>query len=255
MVENQVAPLAKFTDNLDSMLKKGIKALPNDVNSDRLKLNALMYIAQDAKLATIAMANPSVIAQIVYNFIALGLDMGNKECYIIPFGSTPTVIRDYKGEEKLAKKYSVNPVRNIYSRVVCENDDCGFDENGEFYHKFKPFDSDEVRGKMVGSYCKVVYKDGSNDIEFVNLDEIKKVRGVSKTASSPDSIWNKWPESMFRKTAVKKMMKHVPLDFGKYSEVEKAYKETDNDFAPNDRLTVEEVIEQDEPLEVIDIEI
>ena len=252
MAENQVAPLSKFTNNLDSMLQKGIKALPNDVNSDRLKLNALMYIAQDAKLSAIAIANPAVIAQIVYNFIALGLDMGNKECYIIPFGASPTVIRDYKGEEKLAKKYSINPVRNIYSRVVCENDDCGFDENGEFYHKFKPFDSDEVRGKMIGSYCKVVYKDGSIDIEFVNLDEIKKIRGVSKTANSPDSIWNKWPESMFRKTAVKKMMKHVPLDFGKYSEVEKAYKETDNDIE-FERNNTDEIIIQEEPLEVIDI--
>lgn len=250
---NQVQTLDKFKVNLESMLTKGIKALPSDVNSDRLKLNALMYIAQDEKLKELAYIQPAVTAQIVYNFIALGLDMMNRECYIIPFGAKPTVIRDYKGEEKLAKKYSIKPISIIYSRVVCENDETGFDENGNFFHKYSPFDSDEKRGKRIGAYCKVIYEDGSQDIETVNLDEIKRVKSVSKTANRPDSVWNTWEESMFRKTAVKKMMKHIPLDFGKFETVEEAYKTTDNDV-DFERKNTQPIIEQDEPIDIIDVE-
>ena len=249
--KNEVAtsPLFKFEDNLQKLLSKGIKALPATVNSDRLKLNALMYIGQDQKLFELAQKQPSRIAQIVYNFIALDLDMMNKECYIIPFGDTPTVVRDYKGEEKLAKKYSVKPISTIYSRVVCQNDETGFDDDGDFFHKYSPFDSDEKRGKRIGAYCKVNYEDGSNDIEFVNLDEIARVKKVSKTANKPDSIWNIWEESMFRKTAVKKMMKRIPLNFGKYDIVEKAFKESDNDVEFN-RENKEPVIEQPDIIDV-----
>ena len=217
--EVTTSPLFKFEDNLQKLLSKGIKALPATVNADRLKLNALMYIGQDKKLLELAQTQSAKIAQIVYNFIALDLDMMNKECYIIPFGDTPTVIRDYKGEEKLAKKYSLKPIRSIYSRVVCQNDKTGFDEDGE------------------------------SDIEFVNLDEIARVKKVSKTANQPNSVWNTWEESMFRKTAVKKMMKRIPLNFGKYDIVEKAFKESDNDveFA---RENKEPVIEQPDIIDV-----
>ena len=248
--KNQVVvkPLEKFEINLTKMLEKGIKALPSDVNSDRLKLNAMMYIAQDEKLKDLAQRQPAKIAQIVYNFIALGLDMNNKECYIIPFGTVPTVILDYKGLEKLAKKYSVEPINLIYSRAVHEKDDYGFKDNGEFYHKFDPFASEEKRGKRIGSYCKVEYKSGSVDIEFVNLDEINRVKAVSKTASQKGSVWEKWEESMFRKTAVRKMTKHIPLDFGKYQEVEKAFKESDNDI-DFERKNTDVVLEQNDVFE------
>ena len=256
----QPKPLDKFKYNLETILTQNIKALPSDVNADRLKLNALMYISQDAKLMALAQEKPSVMAQIVYNFVALGLDMSNREVYIIPFGSTPTVIRDYKGEEKLAKKYSVKEIKTIKSNIVRSTDEQGFDEEGHFFHRYNAFATDSDRGEIIGAYCKVVYVDDSYDLETVNIDEIKKVRAVSKTANSPDSVWNKWAESMWRKTAVKKAMKHIPLDFKKLASdevaatIEKAYKTTDNDFAPSERINNDEVIQQTEPLEVIDVE-
>lgn len=256
----QPKPLDKFKENLNNLITQNIKALPSDVNSDRLKLNALMYIGQDAKLTALAQNNSALLAQIVYNFVALGLDMSNRECYIIPFGDKPTVIRDYKGEEKLAKKYSVKPIKSIKSNIVRATDDQGFDENGDFFHRYNAFATDANRGDIIGAYCKVVYEDDSYDLETVNIDEIKKVRAVSKTANNADSVWNKWPESMWRKTAVKKAMKHIPLDFKKLASdevaatIEKAYKTTDTDFAPSERINNDEIVEQNEPVEIIDVE-
>jgi len=259
--EIAVKPLDKFKNNLESLITTNIKALPSDVNSDRLKLNALMYISQNAQLMTLAQEKPALTAQIVYNFVALGLDMSNRECYIIPFGQTPTVIRDYKGEEKLAKKYSVKPIKSIKSNIVRRTDEQGFDENGNFFHRYNAFATDKDRGEIIGAYCKVIYEDDSYDLETVNIDEVKRVKAVSKTANREDSVWNKWEEAMWRKTAVKKSMKHIPLDFKKITgsdevaaTVEKAYKTTDTDFAPSERINNDDIIQQDEPIEVIDVE-
>ena len=145
----QPKPLDKFKTNLDNLITQNIKALPSDVNSDRLKLNALMYIGQDTTLTNLAQSNSALLAQIVYNFVALGLDMSNKECYIIPFGNKPTIIIDYKGLEKLAKKYSVKPIKKIYSRVVCANYQQGFDDEGNFY----PDGYNEMKGIKLTSHC------------------------------------------------------------------------------------------------------
>lgn len=237
-------PLAKLEYQLGSLLTKGLNAIPSDVNTDRLKINALMYIGQDKKLNELAQLNPPRIAQIVYNFIVLGLDMMNKECYIIPFKDELVVIKDYKGEIKLAKKYSVDPIREIYARVVYENDEFYFDELDHFKHKFNPFALD--RGKKLGAFCTIVFENGVIQTEFVNLDEIKKVKDFSKSSGTSYSPWNNWEESMFKKTAIRKALKTISLDF-KNEIISKAYvqTETDVDFNQPRKPQAESVIQKD----------
>jgi recombination protein RecT len=233
------------------MLTKGIKALPSDVNSDRLKLNALMYIAGDKKLKELAMEQPAKIAQIVYNFIVLGLDMLNKECYIIPFGNELVISRDYKAERKLAKKYSVEGIRNIQSDVVFSNDEYSY-LDGKFVHNYDPFKSEAERGKRIGSYCKITYDNGVENYTFISLDEIKRVKSVSKSANSSFSPWVNWESDMFKKTAIRKAMKEISLDFGNDT-IQDAYKNTDNDV-DFERKPNAEVIDQEEP-DIIDVEV
>lgn len=242
--------LAKFENQLGSLLAKGLNAIPSDVNTDRLKINALMYIGQDETLNKLAQLNPPKIAQIVYNFIVLGLDMMNKECYIIPFKDELVVVKDYKGERKLAKKYSIDPIREIYARVVYENDEYYFDELDHFKHKFNPFALD--RGKKIGAFCTIVFENGVIQTEFVNLEEIKKVKDFSKSSKSNYSPWNNWEESMFQKTAIRKALKTVSLDF-KNTSIQSAYKETDNDVDfnnPTPRKSEKEVVIQKDAIDV-----
>lgn len=225
---NSQAPqnIGRFQGTLEKMISKGATSFPQGVNADRLKINALMHIAQDENLKQLAIQQPAKIAQIVYNFIALGLDMLNKECYIIPFKGDLTILKDYKGEVKLARKYSVDPIREIFSRVVYEADSYKFNEYGHFIHEFDPFSTS--RGEKKGAYCTVIYENGVHQTEFVNAEEIRKIRNFSKSSSSQYSPWNNWEDEMWRKTAVRKAMKNISLDFGN-SETLKAYHESDND--------------------------
>lgn len=225
----------KLKGVLNSMIKKSISVFPEGVNAELLKINALVHIERNPSLLEIAKIEPVRIAQIVYNFIALGLDMLNRECYIIPFINNKgradqqvelTIIKDYKGEIKLARKYSVDPIREIFARVVYENDQYHFNELGHFVHIFDPFDVD--RGAKKGAYCTVVYKSGVQQTEFVNVEEINKIKSVSKSAGYPNSPWNRWEDEMWRKTAVRKAMKNISLDFGS-TEAARSYGDTDTD--------------------------
>ncbi len=181
-----------------------------------------------------------VIAQYVYNFISLGLDMLNRECYIIPYKDKLTVLKDYKGEIKLAKMYSVNPIREIIARIVCQNDEYFFNENDHFIHKFDPFSTS--RGEKVGAFCTIIYENGVRQTEFVNPEEIKKIKAVSQSANSEYSPWKKWEDEMWKKTVIKKAMKNISLDFNS-TEIQNAYLNSDNDvtFA---RKTEQEPVKQ-----------
>lgn len=52
----------------------------------------------------------------------LGLDFFNGECYAIPYSGEVNFQTDYKGEIKLAKTYSRNPIKDIYAKNVREGD-------------------------------------------------------------------------------------------------------------------------------------
>lgn len=241
--KNQIKPLAQFESNLDSLLAKAVDSIPNDINSDMLKMNALMKISQDPKLMAEAQKQPGVISQFVFNFVVQGLNMLSNECYIVPYGGKLTAVIDYRGEKKIAMQYSVKPIKIILSGVVHESDSYGFNKvDGSFFHEFDPFST--KRGDIVGGFCSVIYTDGTRHEAFVNKDEIDKVKGVSPSSSSNYSPWVKWYSSMVEKTAIKKAMKYINLDFGS-NIIQQAYNESSEDVDfNNERRTKQEKVEQ-----------
>lgn len=240
----ELTPFNQFKYDLKSMVEKSSAALPRDINADRLRINAMMYVTEDKKLYQLACEQPAKIAQIIFNFIALGLDMLNRECYIIPYNGKLQVLKDYKGEVKLVKKYAIDPIREIYARVVYAQDKYYFDEENKFIHEFDPFKVD--RGDKIGAFCTVIYQNGVQQTEFVNIEEIEKVKSVSQSAKSEYSPWQKWEDEMFKKTVIRKAMKNISLDFGN-NELQAAYKNTDNDVDFNSRQNDDEILNQPEP--------
>lgn len=249
--KNEVRALTQFEVNLTSLLEKGVEAIPSGVNSDRLKVNALMAISQDSTLMPLAKKQPAAVSQYVYNFIVQGLDMLNNEAYLVPFKGKLTPVIDYRGEKKIAMQYSVKPIKHIKSGVVHENDHYKNDVDG-FEHTFDPFQTDEQRGDRVGAYCSIIYKDGTIQDVFVNREEVNRVRGVSPSSQSSFSPWNKWESSMWEKTVIRKAMnRYVQLDFGS-TEVLEAYKESSEDVQfGNQRQTVQD---EQEDANVFDVE-
>jgi recombination protein RecT len=86
-------------------------------------------------------------------------------------------------------------VAKVSAQVVYQNDAFvvryGFDEDVE--HSPPPLD--QPRGKPIGAYATAVLKDGSRLLEVMSLEEINKVRNVSRSRTKGRG-WTgskKWP--------------------------------------------------------------
>ena len=138
-------------------------ALPKDFNKQRFVQNTLALIHDNPKLMEY---KQSEIMSGLMKGATLGLDFFNKEAYLVPYGSQLNYQTDYRGAKKLAKKYSIRPIKDIYAKLVREGDE--FEEvieNGEQGINFKPkaFNDGKIR------LCKHIELDFENPTQQSNF--------------------------------------------------------------------------------------
>ena len=192
-----------LTDKLDSVSE----ALPKDFNKSRFVQNALALINDNPQLQKY---NQSQLMAGLMKGAYLGLDFYSKECYLVPYGNQLNYQTDYRGAKKLAKKYSIRPIKDIYSKLVREGD--FFEEsieNGEQTFNFKPKSFSD--GKIIGAFAVVLYSDGGMAYETMSLSDLENTRSASKAANSP--AWKKFTGEMYKKTVLHRLCKHIELDF------------------------------------------
>lgn len=125
-----------FSVALTEKLNSVAEALPKDFNKARFVQNALALVNDNPQLQKYSKAQlMSGLMKGAY----LGLDFYSKECYLVPYGNQLNYQTDYRGAKKLAKKYSIRPIKDIYAKLVRDGDD--FEEsieNGEQTFSFNP---------------------------------------------------------------------------------------------------------------------
>lgn len=67
------------------------------------------------------------------------------------------------------------------------------------------------KGNIIGVYAVVTLKDGSKVREFMDMQQIDKVRKVSRSATSEHGPWKKWFEEMAAKSVLRKVSKLCPM--------------------------------------------
>lgn len=171
---------------LDESLEKQVAALPEKFNKQRFLQNC-MTVLQDGQADFSKCEAPTVVRTLLKGAF-LGLDFFNGECYAIPYGNQCQFQTDYKGEIKLCKRYSSNPIQDIYAKVVREGDK--FEEvieNGKQYVNFRP--KTFSNGEIIGAFAVVLYKDGSMMYDTMSKEDIEHTRQTfSKAANSKG--WN-----------------------------------------------------------------
>ena len=167
---------------LDESLEKQVAALPEKFNKQRFLQNC-MTVLQDGQADFSKCEAPTVVRTLLKGAF-LGLDFFNGECYAIPYGNQCQFQTDYKGEIKLCKRYSSNPIQDIYAKVVREGDQ--FEEvieNGKQYVNFRP--KTFSNGEIIGAFAVVLYKDGSMMYDTMSKEDIEHTRQTfSKAANS-----------------------------------------------------------------------
>lgn len=179
-----------------------------------------MTVLQDTK--KIAQMDPVSIARTMLKGAFLGLDFFNGECYAIPYGNSLNFQTDYKGEIKLAKKYSINPIKDLYAKVVREGDE--FQEkivDGKQTIEFdpEPFNDGEIKG----AFAVCLYEDGSMIYETMSKSQIEDIRNNFSKASN-SKAWRLTPGEMYKKTVLRRLCKLIELDFDSQEQA-KAFKD------------------------------
>ena len=196
-------------NELGASLDKQVAALPDKFNKQRFMQNC-MTVLQDGN-ADFSKCEPKTVVRTLLKGAFLGLDFFNGECYAIPYGTSCQFQTDYKGEIKLAKRYSSTPIQDIYAKVVRKDDE--FEEvieNGKQYVNFKPKAFND--GEIVGAFAVVLYKDGSMIYDTMSKAEIEHTRqAFSKAANS--KAWKESYGEMCKKTVLRRLCKLIDLNF------------------------------------------
>lgn len=212
--------LAVIHKNLDSLLESKREAMPTNFNKTRFLQNC-MTVLQDT--SDIDKCEPPSVARTMLKGAFLGLDFFNKECYAIVYNENvgtkdnPKWIKslqfqtDYKGEKKLAKKYSVRPVIDIYAKLVREGDDFREEvKDGVQVVQFVPLPFNS--GKILGCFAVALFVDGGMVYDSMTTEEIEQTRvNYSKKPNGP--AWTKSQGEMYKKTVLRRLCKNIELDF------------------------------------------
>jgi recombination protein RecT len=219
-------------NNLQSLIDSKMDAMPRGFNKTRFLQNCMVVLQDTQGIEKMSAAS---VARTMLKGAFLGLDFFNKECYAIPYGNALQFQTDYKGEKKLAKKYSVNPVLDIYAKLVRKGDEYQVDvENGKQTIHYKPIPFNDA--EIVGAFAVALFKDGSMMVEDMSAAEIEDVRKkYSKTANGP--AWTKSPGEMYKKTVLRRLCKGIELDFDSIEQKQAYDDAADADFEKEKKPT------------------
>lgn len=254
MAEEKKNEIVKtFGDQLVDLLNQAKYALPKDFNQTRFVQNSLAVLNSNADLSK---CNRLSLLTGLLKGAFLGLDFMNKEAYLIPYGNNANFQTSYLGEVKFVKKYSVQPIKDIYAKVVRKGD--YFVEwivGGKPSIEFKPipFNGEEI----VGAFAVCLFKDETMMYESMSIQEIQAVRNnYSKQPNG--NTWKKSPEEMYKKVVIRRLTKHIPTDFESV-EAHNAWEEGSgmeftNTSSAIDKSEVVNAFAPKEEEEVIDVE-
>ena len=181
-------------------------ALPKDFNKARFVQNTVALVQDNKDLAKYPQAK---LVPGLLKGAYLGLDFFNKECYLIPYGDDLQFQIDYKGMQKLVKKYAVRPVDEIYARIVREGDEFSEEvKDNEPVINFKPKPFND--GKIIGAFAVCQYKDGGAKVETMSKEQLDAAKRMSKAQTG--TAWKFFPEEMYKKTIIRRLCKGIPVE-------------------------------------------
>lgn len=225
MADKKEMVLQQTHTMLGKLVSSKLEAMPEGFNQTRFLQNC-MSVLQDTK--GIENCKPTSVARTLLKGAFLGLDFFQKECYAIPYGGQLQFQTDYKGEIKMAKKYSVRPIKDIYAKVVREGD--FFEEEiigGQQSVNFKPLPFNDK--EIIGAFAVVLYQDDGMEYEAMTKLQIESIKdNFSKQKSS--LMWTKVPEEAYKKTVLRRLTKKISKDFCSIEQAEVYEESSDFEF-------------------------
>lgn len=197
-------PVAVIRQNLAQMAPELEAALPKHVTVEKFSRVAMTAIQGNPQLQN---SDRRSLFGAIVRLAQDGLLPDGREAAIVLFGNKAQAMPMIAGV--LKKIRQSGEVAKVSAQVVYERDHFlvryGFDEDVE--HNPPPLN--ESRGEPIGAYATAILKDGSRLLEVMSLEEIEKVRAVSRAARN--GPWVSWWSEMARKTVMRRLSKRLPM--------------------------------------------
>lgn len=179
----------------------------NKEKADKFMATAVK-VANDYKLSQ-CNVNSIIDACIAVAQMNLDLSPALSHAYIVPFKNSVQLIVSARGYTALLARTGWN----IKSYIVNEEDEFdyiidGFEESIKFK---KNIDAETETFKYAVALAKS--PDGTLYVEVMNANQIDKHRKVSSNqkGNEPSGVWKDWFNEMATKTAIKKLVKSLPI--------------------------------------------
>ncbi|MFA5382513.1 MAG: recombinase RecT [Candidatus Micrarchaeia archaeon] len=175
---------------------------------DPVKAKMLMYVALNAfrKEPKLLKCSEESIIMSINHCSDLGLfpNTPDNHAYLIPYGTECKVMPDYKGYIALA--YQIPKVVKIWAELVYKGDKFHHElgANPKLVH-IPNYEIDRTLDILTGAYAVIKYSDGEVQWIYMTRKELDKVRAVSQAKNG--DAWKNWPEEMYRKAPVRRLMK------------------------------------------------
>jgi len=187
-------------------------ALPANITPERMMRIALTALSKDAKLSN---STPESFMGALLTSAQLGLECNTPlgQAYLIPYYNNKTNCLEtqfqlgYQGLLDLC--YRTGQYKKIVARVVYEGDDFDYSYGLEEKLVHRPHEKSD---KPIYVYGLYELKNGASAFEVMSWEAVmnhakKYSQSVKKGYSSP---WDTDPESMGKKTVLKKLLKYAP---------------------------------------------
>jgi len=183
--------------------------VPKGFNIDRVMNSVISSVSSNKALAE---CTASSIFMATVSAIRVGIEPNSPlaEGYLIPYRNKGVAEAQfqisYRGLINLARR--TGDVAVIYANDIREKDEFVLELGLErkLIHRPKLFTE---RGKAIGYYAVVQFKDGASDFEVMTSEEIEKVRKSSRASNS--GPWIEWYEEMAKKTVIRRLLKRCPM--------------------------------------------
>jgi len=225
----------EFRDVLMKMRPQIEAALPQGLDAGRLLRIVLTTVRKTPAL--LQCSRESVLAGIM-QAAQLGLEPDSNMglAYLLPYGQQCQLIVGWKGYIELARRSGL--VSNITAHCVHYGDFFEYELGLDTKLRHIPADvldmpqygreraiAEGMRGEqvvgalaggqrksdLIAAYAVVTMKDGEKQFRVVTAKFVQKIRAMSRSGNHPSSPWVAWEEQMWEKTAVKQVLRFVPL--------------------------------------------
>ena len=117
-----------------------------------------------------------------------------------------TLYTSWRGLKLAAMKWG--SLRDLTANVVYANEVCRIVLGTEPKVHHEVVLNSKERGVKIGAYCCAVMTNSERKVEYIDAEQIQRIRSYSESKDSKFSPWTNFPEEMWRKSAVRRGSKH-----------------------------------------------